>query len=642
MSETSHHHPSQRAKQIEMSQPHRAIATVITSNYIPQALTLYTYIIESNPETSFVVLIVGESADLPETLPSGPEWICWDAILEEEVRLRLATEYTPFELSCVARGRFHHYLATQRAFDRWLMLDTDIGILSDLKPIWQALDSSAIVLTPHASKPVPLQHATAHEGNILKSGLFNAGVVGMKRSAVAQQASQWLSERLEAFGHAHAHRIISGLPNHQDFEFVDQIWLNLLYLYFQSDITVLREETCNLGHWNLHQGELMPRDGVAYFNNQKVVIAHFSGLPDRQNLEMVSAHSQLYLDRPSQAWAAMAEDYLDRLARAERDVPSVPYAYTAIQPRKSTEERASPAISVPPQQIIKRALRKLCLGLKSPDKIIGGMKLVGWQIKRSSQILPSLLSNRSAEKIFIDRSPNAFTNLIPCMGNYETYAIRAWILQAVSQAKQQFHGKLLDVGAGSSPYEELIMSTGHISQYIKLDFAKSKYHKGHSLDLTWDGKTIPLQPQTIDTVLMTEVLEHVHRPGDLLREVRRVLKPGGVLFLTVPFIWPMHELPYDYHRFTPVALKAYLEEADFNVQNIQVLGGWDHSLAQLLGLWLTNRSMGERKRKLAKLLAWPLYSFLLRRGKDEFTAIRNHQMHIGLAGVAVAGENKRP
>jgi len=139
-------------------------------------------------------------------------------------------------------------------------------------------------------------------------------------------------------------------------------------------------------------------------------------------------------------------------------------------------------------------------------------------------------------------------------------------------------------------------------------------------------------------VFMTEVLEHVHKPGEMLQEMRRVLKPGGVLFLTVPFSWPMHELPYDYHRFTPVALRAYLEEAGFDVQFIKILGGWDHSLALQIGLWLTNRSMGERKRKIAKLLAWPFYSYLIRRGKNESTEIRNHQMYIGLSVAAIAHE----
>jgi 2-polyprenyl-3-methyl-5-hydroxy-6-metoxy-1,4-benzoquinol methylase len=64
---------------------------------------------------------------------------------------------------------------------------------------------------------------------------------------------------------------------------------------------------------------------------------------------------------------------------------------------------------------------------------------------------------------------------------------------------------------------------------------------------------------------MTEVLEHVHKPGELLRKVRRVLKPGSIVFLTVPFTWPVHEMPYDYRRFTSIALMAYLEEADFTV-----------------------------------------------------------------------------
>ena len=621
-----------------------AITSIITSNYIPQALTLHSYIQESNPETSFLVLVLGERDSLPQALPPGPEWIFWEDLLNQEMRMKLAKEYTPFELSCVVRGRFHCYLSTKRSFEKWIMVDTDIGILASLDPIWEELDSGCIALTPHASKPVNLDHAFPHERNILKHGLFNAGVVGMKRSQAAEAASQWLCERLEAFGHSYAHRQASGLPTHHDFEFVDQIWLNLLPVYFRDSTVVLGREVYNLGHWNLHQGELELRDGRAYFNGERVVMAHFSGLPVKEDLGLVSSHSKLYSENQSKPWAIMATDYLDRLEQAMTSTPSIPYSYSSIQPSKAREEE-EPAKAVSKGQkngFPKRVLQKAARGFQSPAKVVGVIKLVSWQVKRACKTTQSILINQGEDQIFRDRSLNAFTSLVPCIGNYETYLVRASILQAVVKAKDQFKGKLLDVGAGSSPYEDLIMASGNVSDYIKLDFANSEYHRGHSLDLTWDGKTIPLQPESIDTVLMTEVLEHVHRPGDLLREVRRVLKPGGVLFLTVPFLWPMHELPYDYHRFTPVALKAYLEEADFNVQNIQILGGWDHSLAQLLGLWLTNRGMGERKRKLAKLLAWPLYSFLLRRGKDEFTAIRNHQMHIGLAGVAVAGENKRP
>jgi len=73
-----------------------AITSIITSNYIPQALTLYSYIKESNPEASHLVLIIGDSDCWPQDLPEGPEWIWWDTIYNEETRLHLASEYVPF------------------------------------------------------------------------------------------------------------------------------------------------------------------------------------------------------------------------------------------------------------------------------------------------------------------------------------------------------------------------------------------------------------------------------------------------------------------------------------------------------------------------------------------------------------------
>jgi hypothetical protein len=83
----------------------------------------------------------------------------------------------------------------------------------------------------------------------------------------------------------------------------------------------------------------------------------------------------------------------------------------------------------------------------------------------------------------------------------------------------------------------------------------------------------------------------------------------------------MHELPFDYHRFTPIALRAYLEEAGFDIKSMQLLVGWDHSFAFQIGLWLANSSMGERKRSIAKLLALPVYSCLTRKGENEYSEI---------------------
>jgi hypothetical protein len=112
--------------------------------------------------------------------------------LSEEARINLASEFIPFELVCILRGSFHHYLGTKRSFEKWIMVDADIGVVASLEQIWQELDSAYIALTPHASKQVSLEHVIPHERNFLKYGLLNAGVVGMRRSDVAEEASQWL------------------------------------------------------------------------------------------------------------------------------------------------------------------------------------------------------------------------------------------------------------------------------------------------------------------------------------------------------------------------------------------------------------------------------------------------------------------
>jgi SAM-dependent methyltransferase len=615
-----------------------AAACVVTGNYAPQAKLFYEYLRVNNPGLRYIALVIGECESLTGNLPTGPEWIFWEQLFSKQERLELASRYTAFELSCVARGRLHEYLWNEDNITMWVILDTDMIVLSSLWPLWRDLKDYSGILTPHLRGPTK---AGEREINSLAAGIYNAGFVAFRRCNESLEAIKWLKDRLENYGYASQQRREMGLKDPIGILFVDQLWLNFLPSYFPGILGMGLPEW-NLGHWNLRDGTLTKALGSNeyFYDGRLVMIAHLSGIP-KENPEYVSTYAPWYREFPNHVWAELAKDYIVKLGEASKASLEIGYCYSDLAPdtRQSKKARveekpASPVSFIPTKSFPKIVLQKVTGGLKSPSKIVGGVKLLSWQVTRSFQIAQAILINRGEDRIFQDQSENGFTSLIPCIGNYETYMVRASILQAVMQAKEQFHGKLLDVGAGSSPYEELIMASGKVSEYIKLDFASSDYHQGHELDLTWDGKTIPLNAASIDTVFMTEVLEHAHKPVELLREVRRVLKPGGILFMTVPFTWPMHELPFDYHRFTPIALRAYLEEAGFDVKGIQLLGGWDHSLALQIGLWLTNSSMGERKRKIAKILAWPFYSYLMRKGNHEYTENRNHQMHIGLAAIA--------
>ncbi len=80
------------------------------------------------------------------------------------------------------------------------------------------------------------------------------------------------------------------------------------------------------------------------------------------------------------------------------------------------------------------------------------------------------------------------------------------------------------------------------------------------------------------------------------------LKTNGLFFFTVPFLWPLHDCQHDEFRFTPWSLERLLRDANFDQIEIKSTGGWDHSLAQAIGLWLKRRPMGDYKRSCFRFL----------------------------------------
>lgn len=74
---------------------------------------------------------------------------------------------------------------------------------------------------------------------------------------------------------------------------------------------------------------------------------------------------------------------------------------------------------------------------------------------------------------------------------------------------------------------------------------------------------IPLEADTIDAILCTQVLEHVAEPSSVVGEFRRLLRPGGRLWMVAPLVWFLHEQPYDYYRYTSYGLRHLLERAGF-------------------------------------------------------------------------------
>jgi len=94
------------------------------------------------------------------------------------------------------------------------------------------------------------------------------------------------------------------------------------------------------------------------------------------------------------------------------------------------------------------------------------------------------------------------------------------------------------------------------------------------VDAFGDAQEIPFANEIFDSCLCTEVLEHVPDPMIVLKEIRRILKPGGRVLLTVPFAVELHQTPYDFWRFTPFGLQQLFKSAGFEVERITPRGNF--------------------------------------------------------------------
>lgn len=222
-----------------------------------------------------------------------------------------------------------------------------------------------------------------------------------------------------------------------------------------------------------------------------------------------------------------------------------------------------------------------------------------------------------------------------CIENMARYVIRRSVLDALMEQLPNFNGRFLDVGSGNQPYRTLIETDRTaVTNYIPLDLADNRNYL--DAEIVWDGVTMPFETDSIDSAMATEVLEHCPNPTQTLLEISRVLKPGGLFFLTVPFVWPLHDRPYDEYRYTPYSLERHLQQGGFENICLRPTGGWDAALAQILGVWCQRSPMSDRRRKWVSRIAFPFFKHLIKRDQIDPNFGEHFYLMPGISGTATA------
>ncbi|MBW4693769.1 MAG: methyltransferase domain-containing protein [Lyngbya sp. HA4199-MV5] len=156
------------------------------------------------------------------------------------------------------------------------------------------------------------------------------------------------------------------------------------------------------------------------------------------------------------------------------------------------------------------------------------------------------------------------------------YIARSTIIAALSKLAPTVKGRMIDIGSGPvRGYEDLFKA--YVSEYLCIDRPGVE-----NVDLGADCYSIPLPDASVDTILSTQVLEHLVTPDRMLKEAYRLLKSGGSLILTAPMVWGLHEEPIDFYRYTEYGLRSLLEQAGYIEIEIHPLEGLFAVLFQML------------------------------------------------------------
>ncbi len=205
----------------------------------------------------------------------------------------------------------------------------------------------------------------------------------------------------------------------------------------------------------------------------------------------------------------------------------------------------------------------------------------------------------------VDLEPAGADRRSPTIGR-PSYAVRAplvaWLQSEAEEAGRRHDGRyrVLDIGCGDKPYEPFFAP--YASEYVGVDAVESQW-----TDLVGTIEALPVPDASFDVVLCTQVLEHCDDPAAAVRELRRVVAPGGCVLASTHGVYVYHPVPHDRWRWTHEGLEyLFRSEADWSALTVRPGSGTTACLVMLFTIYLDIACQRIRMR----WLGWPAIALL--------------------------------
>jgi hypothetical protein len=296
---------------------HGAVATIVAKNYFAFARALAESFQSRHPRVPFFVLLADEAGGYldpsrePFHIVGLPEL---DIPQLERFRFHYAQQ--PLSYACTPYLLAH---LLKRGYSRVIFIKQESLVLGDLSPVFDLLDETSIVLTPHFVAPLTGADRIARDLNILQSGAYNVGLLGVAATPVTAEFLEWWQDRV----YAHCrHATPAGMH-------YEQRWLDLVPGLF-DDVRVLRDPAYNVGHWNLPDRAITVVDDVVLVNGEPCRLFRFSGYDVERPSAVTRYSSRLTSENVGPA-GLVFERFRAALDRhGDSETRTWPYAYAVF------------------------------------------------------------------------------------------------------------------------------------------------------------------------------------------------------------------------------------------------------------------------------------------------------------------------